>query len=340
MPITVAFRDGARRVQSAPAILAGVFALTLLLALPLGLALRNSIRAHLGDSVAADTVASGVNADWWDEFLSQADGIGQTFSPSVIGFAAVLDNLSAVLDNRPRAAILVSAAAAYLFGWAFLVGGILDRYARNRPIRGPAFFAACGTFFFRFLRLGVISWLVYGALFGTVHRWLFDEFYVWLIRDLTVERTGFFLRVLLYAAFGTVVLFCNVVLDYAKIRAVVEDRRSMIGATVAGVRFVWRHLAATSRLYLLNSAVFVAIVTVYAAVAPGAGGTGAEMWFAFLIGQAYVLARLWVKLLFLGTQTALFQGELAHAGYTAAPSFTPPEPPAAEAIAGAPTGGV
>ena len=50
MLMTVAFRDGARRVRSAPAILAGVFTLTLLLALPLGLALRDSIRAHLGDS--------------------------------------------------------------------------------------------------------------------------------------------------------------------------------------------------------------------------------------------------------------------------------------------------
>ena len=58
------------------------------------------------------------------------------------------------------------------------------------------------------------------------------------------------------------------------------------------------------------------------------------MWWGFLIGQAYILARLWIKLVFLASQTALFQAELAHAGYTAAPLPTAPDSPAAEAIAG------
>ena len=39
------------------------------------------------------------------------------------------------------------------------------------------------------------------------------------------------------------------------------------------------------------------------------------MWLAFLIGQIYLVARLWVKLVFWASETALFQGRLAHAGY-------------------------
>ena len=334
MQVTNAFRDGVRRVAGAPAIVMGVFMLTLLLALPLGMALRDTLRAHLGDSVAADTVASGVNFDWWEEFRAQARGLGRTFSPSVIGFAAVLDNISAVLDNRTRAGVLVAAAAAYIVAWALIIGGILDRYARNRPTRVAGFFAASGTFFFRFIRLGLMSWAVYAFLFGTVHGWLFDDAYTWLTRNMTVERTGFFVRVALYLGFGALLIFCNAVFDYAKIRAVVEDRRSMIGATVAGFRFVARRTRAVFGLYALNGAVFVAVLLVYAGVAPDAGGTGASMWIGFLISQAYLLARLCTKLLFLATQTAFFQGELAHAGYIAGPPFDAPESPAAEAIAG------
>ncbi|MEY4095529.1 MAG: hypothetical protein RLZZ53_2728, partial [Acidobacteriota bacterium] len=45
-----------------------------------------------------------------------------------------------------------------------------------------------------------------------------------LIEDLTVERTAFFIRAGLYLAFAVPVLVVNMLIDYAKIRAVVEDR--------------------------------------------------------------------------------------------------------------------
>ena len=332
MVIFRAFRDGVSRVNSSPAVLAGVLIATLLAALPLGLVLRASLRAHLGDSVVAETVASGVNWDWWQEFSAQATGLGTTFSPSVIGFGGVLANLSNILDNRPTAGLLVGVMTAYLFLWIFLVGGVLDRYARRRPTRVAGFFSACGVYFFRFLRLGVVAWLAYAALFGFVHGWLLSDFYGWATRDFTVERNAFLVRVVLYLLFGTLLVACNLVFDYAKIRAVVEDRRSMIGALLAGLRFVVRRPRKACGLYLLNGLVFVLVLAAYAAAAPGAGGTGASMWLGFLIGQLYILARLWTKLLFYASQTAFFQGELAHAEYTAAPQPVWPESPAAEAI--------
>ena len=332
MIIFNAFRDGIRRVNAAPAVLAGVLIATLLATLPLGLALRSALRAHLGDSVAADTVASGVNWDWWQEFSAQATGLGGTFSPSVIGAGVVLDNLSALLDNRPTAGILVGVATVYLLLWIFLVGGVLDRYARARATRAAGFFGACGVYFFRFLRLAVVGLLAYAVLFGLIHGWLLDDFYGWATRDFTVERSAFLLRLALYVLFGTLLVACNLVLDYAKIRAVVEDRRSMIGALLAAWRFVTRRPLQVSGLYLLNGLVFVLVLAVYAAVVPGAGGTGLSMWVGFLIGQAYILARLWTKLLFYASQTSLFQGELAHAEYIAAPESVWPESPAAEAI--------
>ena len=51
------WRDGWKRVLAAPALVAGVFALTFLLALPLVITLRGMLAAHLGGSLAAETAA-------------------------------------------------------------------------------------------------------------------------------------------------------------------------------------------------------------------------------------------------------------------------------------------
>ena len=335
--IVRAFVDGIRRASAAPALLVGVYLVTLLAAVPLTLALHEAITAHLGSSAAADTAARGVNSAWWEEFGAQAEGIERTFTPSVIGFAAVLSNLSAFVDNTPIRGAIAGIVATYLVVWAFLVGGVLDRLARQRPVRSIGFFSACGVYFFRFIRLGVIAGLAYWVLLGPVHGWLFDGLYGTVTRDLTVERTAFFVRLALYALFGAPLLLVNLVFDYAKIRAVVEDRRSMIGALLAAVRVVRRHPGATVGLYLLNTGLFLVVLALYAQAAPGAGSTGPSMWMGLLIGQAYVLARLFTKLVFYASQTAFFQSQLAHAEYVAAPERVWPESPAAEAISGAVT---
>ena len=212
-----AWLDGVRRVNRAPAILLGVWALTLLVSVPLTLALRGMLAQHLGASLAADTAASGVNYDWMQEFSDQASGLGTTFKPTIIGFAAVMDNASAFLDDTHRPVVIVGAASVYVVLWIFVAGGIIDRYARDRSTRAFGFFAGAGEFFFRFLRLGVVQVIVYSALFGGLHRWLFDNVYPALTREMTVERTAFGIRVLLYLVFGTAVALCTMIFDYAKV---------------------------------------------------------------------------------------------------------------------------
>jgi len=328
--VGAAWRDGIKRVNAAPLVLAGMFAVTLLVALPLVIALRGMIEAHLDDSLTAGAVADGNDLDWLNEFASQASGLGTTLVPSIVGSSAVLDNLSGLLDNLPMAATIAGVTTAWMVIWSFLSGGVLDRYARQRPTRTHGFFAACGTNFWRFLRLGVLAWLAYGFLFWLMHPWLFGELYPWLTRETTVERTAFLVRAILYLVFGALLIACNLVFDYARIRIVVEDRHSAIGALVAGARFVGRHGGA-ARLYLLNAAMFLVLVIVYAIVSPGAPG-GLAIWIALAIGQIYILLRHYVKLLFYASQTAYFQGALAHAAYTAAPQVEWPDSPAAESI--------
>ncbi len=294
--------------------------------------MRATIAAHLGRSLMADRAADGVNYDWWQEFMSQASGIGTTFTPSVIGFAATLDNLSSVLDGRPEILSITAALAVYLMVWTFLSGGIIDRYARQRATRADGFFAAAGVFFWRFLRLTAIAGIVYWFLFTQVHGWLFDDLYPRLTRDLSVERDAFLWRVALYAVFAALLAVTTVIFDYARIRTVVEDRRSIVGSLLAALAFIGRNPARVAGVYALNALAFLVVIGVWAGVAPGASGAGLSVWLGLLGSQIFVLARLLVKLQGLSSQTALFQRLLAHAGYTAVPAPVWPESPAAEAI--------
>lgn len=326
---------GFRRVRAAPAVLASTYVIGLAAAVPFALLLRSSLRTHLGASLMADSAASGVNWDWWQEFSAQATGANTTLTPSVIGFAAPLDNLSAFLDQSPRPAAVLIGAGVFGALWLFLWGGILDRYARSRPTRSHGFFAACGVFFVRFLRLGLLAAIVYWALLGPAHDWLLGTMYDRITRNVTAERVAVFWRLGLYAVFGFALMVVNMIVDYAKIRAVVEDRRSIVGALIAATRFVLHHPRQTCSLYLLNGLLFLSLLAVYALVAPGAGGGGLDIWRPFLIGQLYVLGRLWLRLVFAASQTGLFQCCLAHATYTAAPAPAWPESPAVEAIVNA-----
>lgn len=338
MTARAAFREGLRRVNGAPMVLAGMFALTLFVALPLSYALRGMIAAHLGSSLAADSAAAATNYDWWQEFSAQASGLGTTFIPSIAGFGAVLDNLSGLLDNTPMAATIAGVTAAWLVLWSFLSGGVIDRFARGRPTRSHGFFGACGVHFWRLLRLGAAAWLLYAFLFRYVHAWIFIDAFPMLTSNITVERTSFFVRLAGYLIFGTLLIVCNLVFDYARVRIVVEDRRSAVGAILAGARFVRRHAAGVLGLYLLNAAGFLLLVALYAVVVPGAPRSGIAMWMVLALGELYILGRHYLKLLFYASETVFFQGALAHAGYTAAPALVWPDSPAAETIGNAEPG--
>lgn len=331
MRVLAAWDEGWRRALRAPWLIAGTWLTTLLVALPAVLTLRRMLATHLGASLAAETAVSAVNFDWWNEFLAQASGLGQTFVPAILGFAAVLQNVSALADGQPIARAVQSIVALHLAVSLFLMGGVLDRLARDRAIGAAAFFSACGVYFFRFLRLGVIAGVLYWTLFVWVHPLLFDQAYRAVTRDLTVERTAFMVRVAWYLLFGALIVGVNVVFDYAKVRMVVEDRMSAIGALASSLRFIARHPGAVLGLYAWNAAVFAIVVALYAAAAPGAT-SGDNAWIALLIGQLYIVLRITVRLTFSASQIALFQSRLAHAGYTARPVPAWPDSPAVEAL--------
>ena len=229
---------------------------------------------HLGASLAADTAASGVNYDWMQEFGDQA-----------IRARHDLQADDHRLRRRARQPERLSRQHAAARRHRRRRGGLhraLDlrrrRHhrsvrARSRDARRPGSSPRAGVFFFRFLRLAVVHGVVYGVLFGALHPWLFDRLYPRLTHDVTVERTAFF-------AVASRCTWCSaprsrratMVFDYAKVRAVVEDRRSMLGAIGAAAASSGGITRPPSSLFLLNFGVFVAALwPCYGLVAPGAG---------------------------------------------------------------------
>jgi hypothetical protein len=221
------------------------------------------------------------------------------FSPDVVVMQYVAVRHLTPLGGAIDAVHVVT----WLLVWSFLAGGILDRYARNRPTRGRGFFGACGAHFPAMLRLGVAEWLVWLAIARGLPRPL-----------------GYGAKALTLAA-GLVFL-------YARVRLVVEDRRSAIGALLAGGRFIRRNPVAVAVFLIFAAALWIAgrlfgLSTADARTAP-----------TLLLGGRELLVALSLFLVFgsWASAIALFQTRLAHASYTAAPPIEWPESPAAEAI--------
>jgi hypothetical protein len=323
--------EGWRRVAGFPLGLLALLLATAAATLPAAAALRASIEDHLGDSLTASKVAAGMDLRWWQEFADEA-GPGRSFSPTIIAGAAPVSTYSDLLDGHGPPLEVLGAVVPGLLLWMFLSGGLLDRYARRRRTGTRGFFGACGVFFFRFLRLGILAGLAYAFLLGPLHWWLFDGLYPWITRETSVERTAFLWRLAVYALWLVPVLLVNLIVDYAKVRAVVEDRHSVIGAVVAAGRFVLRHPGSVAGIYGVNALIAALVLLAYILVAPDGRGGDWRLLAALVVGGAYLLARLAVRLAFLASAMTLVERSFAHAEYTAPPLPVWPDSPAAEAI--------
>lgn len=231
--------------------------------------------------------------------------LGLPVAPPGIGLPALVSNLSNPLDRLPVLAAIAGPAGAWLVLWAFLSGGVLDRFARNRATRGRGFFGACGAHLPAIVRLEIVALLSYTALLASADRRV----------PLAVAAAG--------------IVAVNVLTDFARVRIVVEDRRSAIGALLAGARFLRRNLPAAGSLYLLDALLIAAAGALYAVVrGPAIRPDG----LLIAIPAAGLLLRHFLKLALLASEIALFQNRLAHASYTAAPVVEWPDSPEAEAI--------
>lgn len=310
MRILEAFGQGLGRLHSAKRLILWLYLLNLVVATVPAVVLSEMIHKSTDHSLAAENLRAGFDDEWHREFRVDASGVGRTFDASVTGIGAILNGLDAFVGGEMFSQFsgVVGIGVIFLLFWTFANGGLLEFYVKGGEPGRERFFAACARYFPAMFRLFLLAALFYAATYylllpgveraiQTVNRQVIDErvAFAWVI-----GKYGFVLAV---------VFVINLVFDYAKILAVKEDRRSSILAAWAAGGFVLRHPVKTVGLYAVVGSVGILLLLVYGLVAPGAlQQTDWAVLFGFLIGQIYIVVRIWNRLLFLSSQTVLCQG--------------------------------
>ena len=305
MLILRAWFAGVLRVVRAPLVVAGLYLLTLLLAVPVGALVQRSLPPPETVDVVDPNDPPAPDLDWLDEVSDSIPGLARFLSPEIIGAAAPMMNISAILDGtRPPLAGVVAVAVFFLC-WTAIWGGVITRLSRGSAIGLPAFVAASRRSAPGLLRLGVAGSVVYVSLYATAHVVMFGPLYDWLTAG-AIERTAFAWRVALAGVFGVALLAISQVLDYARLE-IVAGSPGVRNAVTRSTALVWRRPAAVAGLLLLNGTCFVVLIAGYAASEFVPGGSVPSLSRLLLAGQALILGRLILRIILAAAQFELHQ---------------------------------
>ncbi len=296
--------SGVRRVLWAPAVVAGLYLLTLVIAAPLGAWLQRSLPAPeiLQAVDANDPPAPDV--DWLDEVSLHVPGLTRFLTPAVIGVAAPLGNLDAILDGSLPPLPLLAPIAVFFICWTAVWGGVIERLAQGRRIGMLAAAAASRRSTSRLLMLGLAGGVAYLVLYLTVHAVMFGPLYEWLIAG-TIERTAFIWRLALAVVFGALLLVLGQLLDYAKL-AIVLGRSSVRQAMSDSVLLIRERSLTVAALLCFNGLALAVLLGGYAASEFIPGGSVPSLARLIVGGQALILGRLLLRLVLAGGQVDLY----------------------------------
>ena len=188
-----------------------------------------------------------------------------------------------------------------------LSGGILEVFTSpDRRFTMRKFWGGCGAYFWRFLRLTMISFIFYALALG-----LF-VLLAWRIvassKEATVERPT---TIKLFAALLLLLLLVsvvNMVFDYARIGAVINDRYTMFRESFKAARFAFKNFVSVSGLYLILS---LSGVTLFALLVWFRGlvhqtSLGAIL-LAVVIGQIAIATEMWMRMAHYAAEVEMYQ---------------------------------
>jgi hypothetical protein len=272
---------GAAQVGRAWPVALLIWALTLAFAVVLVLPVAAVLHFNLGHSLYAARLFDNFDPQWIAEFLLQT---GRWPIAAIAPLAAAF-------------------AAAFLLLMTFVSGGALAVFSGDAQTPGR-FWPGCARNFPRLLLLLLLSLVCYGLVLSANAPLEGLGRKIW---GAGMEERPLILfswaraAVLLLLMVGV-----NLVFDYAKIRAVADDVRNPFGAAVGAFVFVARHPIRTVGTYALVGLLAVALAALYRGVSSVLPRTS----FVSLVGvlvvqQAFVAARVLVRLLFFAGQTEM-----------------------------------
>lgn len=222
--------------------------------------------------------------------------------PALPGFAAPLDNLSAVFDLAGRPAQAIAGAVAYGLIWVLLWGAVLDAFARGG--RGRGLVNGATAFLPSMIKLSLVAAGAYAVVFLVVHPILLGWLFGALTANVDSERTAFVIRVALYAVLALVLAPISLVIDYARVQTVVSGRTHTFEALAAAVHFVRRHAAQVMALAGAMLVCFAGLLFAYYAFDRITRGAPSLISF-LVVGQGFILGRLVLRLVYAAAEVDL-----------------------------------
>ena len=281
----------------------------LLFSLILAVPMYTSLEESIGRSEAGDRMVKGFDYIWWEEFRDQSRGIETTFSPSILGKGAVLDNFVHLIHfgetRLPR--VLLLFLALYILLHTFLSGGIISIFNMDVPafsLRG--FFSGAGKFASRFFLLMVFSWVFFFLVIT------FRDFLSTLVNSVSEtarsEILPFYLSLISSLFVYAVFLFFQMVFDYARIKTVIEDRRNALQTTGDAFIFVFKNIGSTMGLFyllLLTNLVLTVIYILLKEIFPQTSAV--SIFVIFIIQQMFICSFIWVRCWLYSSQLELYK---------------------------------
>ena len=283
MNIRSSIRQGlsiTRRSGSAVAIL---FFANLIIAILAGFPIYRGIQGFGGDSLVGRELARGFSVDWLTDFAFHNPRGFDRYAMVIVCMGLVSLALNSVL-----------------------AGGVLTHFkAPDAKYSFGDFFRQTGHYFWRLLRLLVIGlvcyWIVFKVLNEKLGQWVDDWTGNW-----ADDRSVFFVHLAVSFLVLLGLAFVNLVMDYARVRLVLEEGTGAIQAFLASLGFSLGRLRRAIGVYLIPSLFGLALLGVYrllfpwglvnASVAGGSHGREALALACLLIVQQLVMfGRYWFR---------------------------------------------
>jgi hypothetical protein len=280
MSVIKSYVKGLAAATRRPKLVALLWLMNVVFALPAVLIFRAAFNGTLGNSLAADGLLKKLDMNVIFEFLTS----------------------SGVVVGQVVAAVLVL-VGLHVLAYIFVFGGILDSLApdaRGQKL-GPVFFGGGGRYYGRFFRLAVYSlglWVPVIVIFMAANA---------VVRAATANSANepllMAMNILRILVFLFLVFFVEMILDYARIKIALADSRQVFRSLAGAARFVFSRPFKTLFLYYLLGLTGWAAFGVYFAFQSALSETSAiAVILAFLITQAFIASRAWLRVAFLAAQ--------------------------------------
>jgi hypothetical protein len=321
-----ALREGFRRMARSYGLVFVVLASNLGLAALVALPFQERLADELENREAAGNNLYGFDPAWWGAWHDRQSGFARDFGPEIFGAGFAFRNLELLLNGRLPAGLLPASEAeggsgggpsvdpmilglglAYLLLQTFLAGGLLGVFRAASgawTVRG--LLHGSGFYFGRLVRVAIIGLVVALVVFRLnvpFARWA-DRMARESVSETTALAWAFGRHLLLLL----VLLLVNLVSGYAKAIVVVEERASALLAWVSALGFCLRRAPAVLGQYFGVALLTVVALWLWTSLDSLFVTTGYKtQLLALLLMQAFVLARIALRMALLAGQTALYR---------------------------------